>query len=613
MHVLILGFDSFDPKIFEHLSAQGKLPHLTKLAEQGGYARLQVSDPPQTEVSWTSIATGLDPGGHGIFDFVHRDPSTYTPYLSLLPTKRAFGGIHFVAPHNAHTLFDEIARQGYPATTLWWPATFPAKLQSFVHTLPGLGTPDIHGRLGVGTCFTTDTSLPTEAKKTTIRMLHKRGKDHYCAQIEGPATKKGDSTQPLLTSFELMLSEDDGSDLILNNQKIRLTLGKWSPIIEVIFKIHPLLKIRALTKAILTQIVPDICLYFLPLQIHPLTSPWRYATPPSFPKRLWKVCGPFLTLGWPQDTTALEEGFINDEQFLDLCLSIHNTRACILEHLISNFREGILAAIFDCLDRIQHMFMGTRQDVIEDWYMRLDHLVGKIAPYLSSPNMHPPRLFILSDHGFTDFRYKVHLNRWLIEMGYLSPKEKNKMGGLEGVDWSRSQAYAIGLNSIYINRQHRESQGTVNRELYPELVFSLKERLEGWLGPEGKPVVQRVLTKEEAFHGPFSEHGPDLVIGYSPGYRASAETGLGKWKEEAIEPNHDHWGADHCVNSHCVPGVLFSNHPLQEVSNPSFRDIPALVLGKTLDHTTFKPPPEIPLPDEDQKMLEERLKSLGYL
>ena len=79
MRTLILGLDAFDPTVFERLSEQGKLPNLTKYVEAGGYARFAVTNPPQTEVSWTSMATGLNPGGHGIFDFVHRDPATYNP------------------------------------------------------------------------------------------------------------------------------------------------------------------------------------------------------------------------------------------------------------------------------------------------------------------------------------------------------------------------------------------------------------------------------------------------------------------------------------------------------------------------------------------------------
>ena len=132
MHTLILGFDSLDPVTFEHLALRGKMPNLTKYADASKYARFEVSDPPQTEVSWTSIATGLNPGGHGIFDFVHRDPETYTPFVSLLPTRRNIAGVQFVPPYKANTIFEEAARQGFPATSLWWPATFHVRAYSIV-------------------------------------------------------------------------------------------------------------------------------------------------------------------------------------------------------------------------------------------------------------------------------------------------------------------------------------------------------------------------------------------------------------------------------------------------------------------------------------------------
>src|ERR1700690_3459767 len=87
MKTVILGFDSFDPATFERLQSAGRMPNLTKLVEQGGYARLGGCSPLQTEVSWPCIATGVEPGSPGIFDFVHRDPETFFPYVSILPSK----------------------------------------------------------------------------------------------------------------------------------------------------------------------------------------------------------------------------------------------------------------------------------------------------------------------------------------------------------------------------------------------------------------------------------------------------------------------------------------------------------------------------------------------
>ena len=81
MRALVLGLDAFDQTIFERLYNQGKLTHLAHYVQAKGYARFGVANPSQSEVSWTSIATGLNPGGHGMFDFVHRDPATYALHL----------------------------------------------------------------------------------------------------------------------------------------------------------------------------------------------------------------------------------------------------------------------------------------------------------------------------------------------------------------------------------------------------------------------------------------------------------------------------------------------------------------------------------------------------
>jgi hypothetical protein len=101
-------------------------------------------------VSWSSLATGANPGVHGIFDFVHGDPTNYTPYVSLLPTQRSKLGVQITHPHRANTIFEEAANLGYPATSLWRPATFSANPGSPVRAIPGLGAPDLLGRLGVG-------------------------------------------------------------------------------------------------------------------------------------------------------------------------------------------------------------------------------------------------------------------------------------------------------------------------------------------------------------------------------------------------------------------------------------------------------------------------------
>ena len=612
MQTLILGFDSFDPATFERLSEKGKMPVLTRYVKAGRYSHFEVSNPPQTEVSWTSIATGADPGGHGIFDFVHRDPATYAPYVSLLPTKSGLLGTQFILPYTANTIFREAVEQGYPATSLWWPATFPARLDSAARSIPGLGTPDIKGQLGVGILFSTNEDLQAKKRKTVFEVLAPAGRDKYRAALKGAMVKAGGDTQPLAVNIQIEVLDGKTARLTIENQPIQLTLGQWSPILEVTFRKKPFITLHAITRVILTQLSPNVTFYFLPLQIHPLHPLWQYATPHAFVKQTWKSCGPFLSLGWPQDTTGLEEGCITDEQFLALCEDIFTAREGILGYHLEQFREGIIASVFDCLDRIQHMFRRDRPDVVDDWYVKLDCLVGLVGEQFEKSSRGKGRLLILSDHGFSDFKYKVHLNRWLIEKGYLKAKDgADGEDGLLKVDWSRSQAYAVGMNSIYVNLVGREGKGVVAKEHISPLLEKLQTELAVWRGPDKRAVVKRTVLNREAFNGPLVEYGPDIVVGYSPAYRASSETGLGKWGNVDIESNHDHWGADHCIDSLCVPGVLLSNIDLKNFPKPSYRDIPLLAIGRHLEQTHIEPPSKSG--GESQKTIEERLKGLGYL
>jgi predicted AlkP superfamily phosphohydrolase/phosphomutase len=605
MKTLILGFDSFDPAVFEEMVGRNQLPNLEKFTQHGGYSRLEVCSPPQTEVSWTSIATGADPGGHGIFDFVHRVPATYTPYVSILPMRKSALGEQFVPPYTAKTFFEEAADLGYPATALWWPAMFPARPDVPINTLPGLGTPDIRGQLGVGTLLSTEDE---GKKKTRVVRLASAGKDRFTASLPGPQTQSRSGPQTISLPISLDVVDDKTARLLVDKQQVDLRLGEWSDIVELRFKAGMLFNVHAITRFIATSLSGVVRVYSLPLQIHPLHSTWHYASSNSFSKKLWKEVGPYLTLGWPQDTTGLEEGCISDDQFLDLCQKVFDRRVQILSFLMNDFREGVLASIFDDLDRIQHMFFQDRRDVVQGWYKLLDQFVGEVNKKLETWT-DKYRYLILSDHGFSDFRNKVHLNRWLLDNDFLSTL--NGSDDLGAVDWSKTKAYAVGLNSIYLNLSGREGQGIVQAGELEGLLTSIKEKLLDWKGPSDSSVIQRIRLKHEVYSGPYTRFGPDLVVGYASGYRASADTGLGKIPAISMEPNTDHWGADHCMDSDVVPGVIFANRDLRDFGTISFRDIPFLAIGKHLDQSNLKPPSEAA--GEGQKDLEERLKGLGYL
>src|ERR1700720_163238 len=81
--VVILGFDGVDAHIVEEMLAKGQLPNLAALKSRGGYSPLTPTVPAQTPVSWATFSTGLDPGGHQIFDFLKRDPANRIPTFAV--------------------------------------------------------------------------------------------------------------------------------------------------------------------------------------------------------------------------------------------------------------------------------------------------------------------------------------------------------------------------------------------------------------------------------------------------------------------------------------------------------------------------------------------------
>jgi predicted AlkP superfamily phosphohydrolase/phosphomutase len=77
--LIILGFDGADAKLTQQWMDEGKLPNLARLRGQGTFTPLRPTIPSQTPVSWSTFSTGLNPGRHGVFDFLKRNPKTYVP------------------------------------------------------------------------------------------------------------------------------------------------------------------------------------------------------------------------------------------------------------------------------------------------------------------------------------------------------------------------------------------------------------------------------------------------------------------------------------------------------------------------------------------------------
>jgi predicted AlkP superfamily phosphohydrolase/phosphomutase len=185
-------------------------------------------------------------------------------------------------------------------------------------------------------------------------------------------------------------------------------------------------------------------------------------------------------------------------------------------------------------------------------------------------------VLVMSDHGFGSFKRQFNLNRWLRENGYLNPPNATSL--FSDVDWSKTSAYGLGINSLYLNLKGREIYGIVKPgQEQEDLMNELILKLQSVKDIDGKPVIRTVHRAAQAYRGKAMEFAPDLVIGYFRPYRASWSTCLGGMTEDILSDNHSAWAADHCADVMEVPGILFSNRPVNSII-PSLIDLAPTVL-----------------------------------
>jgi len=190
-------------------------------------------------------------------------------------------------------------------------------------------------------------------------------------------------------------------------------------------------------------------------------------------------------------------------------------------------------------------------------------------------------LFALSDHGFCAFRRAVNLNSWLHRNGYLALTGDATESGkyFQGVDWSRTRAYCLGLSGLYLNIKGRESCGTVAPGAEADaLKRELVARLSGLRDEEcDETAIRQAYATSGLYKGPYLGAAPDLIIGYNEGYRTSWDAAVGKVTPLVIEDNPKAWSGDHCVDPVLVPGVLFCNRKITS-EDPGIEDMAATAL-----------------------------------
>ena len=579
--VLVLGIDALDARVVEKLMDEGKMPNFRKLKADGGYSRLLSTIPPETPVAWTAAATGTNPGGYGIYDFIGRDPKTYTPKLLLTEMKSGLTGVSYSSGNKGTPFWEITSERGFPTTVIKWPVTFPAEKVNG-RMLSGLGTVDIRGYLNSYSYYTTEhmEKKPDNVGRV-VAVTENNGR--ISTSVYGPRVMGAGGTRDAQVPMGISLYSDHAV-IDVEGQEHSVDVNGWSDWISADFKVDFMRSAKGLFKVYLISTNP-FRMYMTSVQIHPESPVFDISYPKDYARKLADDIGLYYTMGLPEDTKALTEGRITEEIFRQQVNEIEEERTRMFWHEFDRFDSGVLAFGFDSGDRLQHIFFTGFDDipqVLQDYYMEKDALLGKIIDRIDKDT----KLIIFSDHGFNVFKRAVNINTWLVQNGYMTltneTTDRDPGELFRYVDWNRTKAYSVGFSSIFINLKGREGHGIVPEDEKSVLMDEIKRKLEQLKDPKtGKRAVVEVYRGDEIYSGPQTGTAPDLVVGFGEGYRMSWQSAVGGVTPELITDNTGEWRADHLMNRSYVPAVVFANFKIRK-KNPEMPDIAPTVL-KLLD------------------------------
>ena len=524
---ILLGFDGLDPAVTERLMAEGKLPNFSRLKKMGGYSRLRTTFPALSPVAWSTFATGVNPAKHNIFDFLNRDLRTYAPELSSAKVLRKSVEMR----RKSEPFWKILGRNAVSSTILRVPITFPPD-EFNGRLLSAMCTPDLRGTQGTFSRFTDP-----------------------AGELIGP-------------NSETIPFRVDGLTLAIQGQSFHLRPDEYTPWIRLKFP-----SAHGIVRFLLTGTHTNFSLYATPVQIDPENPALPISYPRYYAMYLAKLLGSFSTLGMAEDTWALNEHAIDQNAFLNQAALIQQEREAMFFSALEHTRHGVVACVFDTTDRVQHMCFG-QTGVIENLYRDMDRVLGHALEYVDGGTA----IFVLSDHGFCAFRRGVNLNSWLRREGYLALENDGAESGeyFDGIDWGRTRAYTFGLGGLYLNVRGREAQGIVAPADAEALGREIAAKLTG-LEDSGEVAIAHVYAAADIYKGPYLGAAPDLIVGYSAGYRASWDAAVGKVTPLVFEDNTKAWCGDHCVDPQLVPGVLFSNRKIA-AEDPGIEDMAPTVL-----------------------------------
>jgi predicted AlkP superfamily phosphohydrolase/phosphomutase len=490
--------------------------------------------------------------------------------------------------------WDHVAEAGYRVTAIDLPVTFPAQAADGVQMTSGLGTPDVRQTWGNWTIYSdenfTKTSTETAGNLRHVEMSGDTGR----GMMRGPVNFLAEGRPELDLPMEFTRVAG-GLIVEVQGNRFELQEGEWSDWASVSFKFNPLIKMVAMTRFKLLSASEPFRVYQEPLNFDPhhLPPTVNISSPRGYAAELADQYGLRETVGWSIATNPLKDDQIDYDTFLEDLSYTMKQREAVVKGELAKDDWDLFIGVFLSTDRMQHMMYrfvdeghpnydaelaAKYADRIPWVYQQMDRIVGDIMAEHVDENTH---LMIISDHGFHSFRRGVNINTWLVKNGFMSLKGLDPSANYQNledffdpdgrffknVDWSKTQAYCLGLGSMYMNLRGRESRGIINPSEYDKVRDEIIDALLAMEDPNypDEAVVRAVFKREDIFAGPMLPNAPDLFVGFETKWRVSWQTGAGGIPPDIFEDNMNNWSGDHCsVDPLITGGIFFSNRKLPE-------------------------------------------------
>ena len=530
--VVVLGIDGLDPELLAETVARWpgeETQNWRWLIESAdGIQSLGTSIPPQSPVAWSNFITGFDPGRHGIFDFVHREPDTRG---QLPPTTVSEEGSVIGLPGDwilpiggdsssnraGRSFWEILSASGIPADIWRIPANFPVEPAQGL-SFPGMMTPVLDGSYGGATLFSEKALSYGDNEQVESVSVYN---DKIDARIMGPANPfKDPHVNNIHASVPLKIYIDrlsNAAAIDTGTSVIVLQPGQWSDFVQVTYSMLPvgMMDMTGITRFYLRSIEEgEFELYVAPVNIDPSAPATPVSEPTDASAEVADAIGLYYTQGMAEDVGALKDGLLDDGEFLQQVDLVYDERMRMLDYAMDRYLEtdegGLLFFYFSTVDLTSHMMWrhadeehpahdAAQADTPTPEFTGRDDSSWKTAIYDVIPKMDPAlgrvrarlgddaALIVMSDHGFAPYRRKFHLNAWLLEKGYLVLREgqEERIDAGEDVmifdtfrdgegedaprrtvvDWENTVAYGLGFNGIYINVEGREGDHPATDEV----------------------------------------------------------------------------------------------------------------------------------------------------